>query len=361
MNLLKFFSHFSIPLTVSSLLLLILGIAVIATLAPNNLPVQLISAFIAVFIYAIITITRYQTWYQISPWLYICGLVVLAATLVISSYTRGARSWLVIGPLSLQPSEIVRPLCILFIARFASETNRPTFKHILLQLAYAAPALLIILLQPDLGSAILLSIGLVGIFIAQRLQVKYWLIGILVVAISLPIFWAGMQDYQRQRIFTFLSPTSDPSGAGYNVIQSQLAIGSGQIVGKGLGRGTQSHLRFLPEYHTDFIFAAIAEELGLVGSTGIIILYAILYGVFVKAITDAREPFSHYVSAGMFLTLFGQTIINIGMNQGIMPVTGVTLPLLSYGGSSLISTMLMLGIIGSIRYSQRTKQSIEIR
>lgn len=361
MNLLKLLSHFNISLSVSSFLILTLGIAAIATLSPANLPVQVIAACLAIGVYIVINLTHYQNWYQLSPLLYALALILLLSTLIIGSINRGASRWIEIGPISLQPSELARPICILFLARIASQVSRPNFRHLMYQILVALPPLVIIMLQPDLGSAILLALGVLGILIAQRLNLRYWLIGLCVLAVSIPLLWHVMHDYQRQRIFTFINPASDPSGSGYNVIQAQLAIGSGQITGRGLGRGPQSHLRFLPEHHTDFIFAAIAEELGLVGSVGIVILYSVLFGVFIKAITHAKDPFSHYLAAGLFMTLFGQTVINIGMNQGIMPVTGVTLPLLSYGGSSLLSTMFVLGLIGNIRSSQQVQSAMQIR
>ena len=281
--------------------------------------------------------------------------------MVLGDPVRGSTRWIPIGTFQLQAGEFAKPLLVLAFAYFIKAMPPKTIKNILINtLLFAIPALLIFK-QPDLGTALVIS----SIWVAQMFVggISYYLIGLvlataLIFAEFLPNF---LHDYQLKRLQTFIDPFSDPLGAGYNVIQSIVAVGSGGFLGKGLGGGTQSHLRFLPERHTDFIFASLSEELGMVG--GILVLFS-LGGLLYRILhlgTHTHSSSSRLIYLGIFAYLFFQTFVNIGMNIGIAPVTGVTLPLISYGGSSVLATAITLGIASSCARSDSRKALIEIR
>ena len=222
------------------------------------------------------------------------------------------------------------------------------------------PALLIFF-QPDLGSSLVLLFSWLGILIGAGFDWRLAVLGGATLLSSPFLFWRFLQDYQQQRILSFLNPTSDPLGAGYNLIQATVAVGSGQFLGRGLGRGTQSHLRFLPERHTDFIFASLAEELGFLGSAVLIFALVVLLWRILVIAQKSRDQFGFLISLGIFSLIFTQTFINIGINLGILPITGITLPLVSYGGSSLLAISICLGIIQNINQHAKKTPIIEIR
>jgi len=316
----------------------------ISSLKPNLVSVQLIALGISILIFVVILIWPDDKFDFLLPYVFIFCVASLAFPILEGSITRGSRRWIEFGMIKIQPSEITRILLTWIYAVFLSKRNSSLSNLVKYFLLLLAP-LTILLLQPDLGSGILLVFGWLGILLARGLPKKYILSGLVVIGLFLPLGWNLLHDYQQQRIITFVNPSNDPLGSGYNVIQARLAIGSGQFWGKGLGRGTQSHLRFLPEHHTDFMFASLAEEFGFLGTSILLVLYTILFARMVSASQSSTSLVSSLLILGIFSTLFGQTIINIGMNLGILPVTGVTLPFLSYGGSSLVSTWIMIGIV----------------
>ncbi|MBP9670161.1 rod shape-determining protein RodA [Candidatus Woesebacteria bacterium] len=296
-----------------------------------------------------------------APLGYIVSVLMLIATMILGDPVRGSTRWIPIGSFQLQAGEFAKPLLVLAFAYFIKAMPPKTLKNIVINtLLFAIPAFLIFK-QPDLGTALVVS----SIWVAQMFVggVSYYLIGLvsavaLIFAEFLPRF---LHDYQLKRIETFIDPFSDPLGAGYNVIQSIIAVGSGGFLGKGLGHGTQSHLRFLPERHTDFIFASLAEELGMIGSILVIFCLGGLLHRLLHLGTHTPSSSSRLIYLGTFAYLFFQTFVNIGMNIGIAPVTGVTLPLISYGGSSVLATAITLGIASSCARSDRGKALIEIR
>lgn len=286
---------------------------------------------------------------------------MLLTTLVLGTSIRGSTRWIPIGTFQLQPGEFVKPLLVLAFAFFLKMFPPKNIKNIIINTILFAIPTFLIFKQPDLGTALVVSsIWGAQMFVAG---ISFWLIGGImgigaIFAEYLPKF---LHDYQLKRLETFIDPFRDPLGAGYNVIQSIIAVGSGGILGKGLGHGTQSHLRFLPERHTDFIFASLAEELGIIGSLLVIgCLGSLLYRLLTLA-THSPSSSSRLIYIGIFSYLFFQTFINIGMNIGIAPVTGVTLPLISYGGSSVLSTAITLGIAASCARSDRRHTLIEIK
>jgi len=279
-------------------------------------------------------------------------IILLLVVLFGGKTSMGAQRWISLGPIRMQPSEFVKIGIAITASRlFVQEGARPPYG--LRELAFPIIVTLVpmglVLMQPDLGTAIL--VGAVAFTIALFRGIKRKLLiwsGILM-ACAAPIFWSLLKEYQKARILTFLNPERDPSGAGYHIIQSKIAIGSGQFLGKGYLKGTQSHLRFLPERHTDFIFSVLAEEWGFLGSIGVLALFfvLILWGLDIAA--KARDPFGRLLAVGVTSILFFHVMVNIAMVMGLLPVVGVPLPLFSYGGSSVLTTYLIAGILMSIR------------
>jgi rod shape determining protein RodA len=296
-----------------------------------------------------------------APFGYLLSLILLVATIIFGSTIRGSTRWIPIGTFQLQAGEFVKPLLVLSFAFFLKLFPPKTFKNILINTVLFAIPTFLIFKQPDLGTALVVS----SIWVAQLFisGFSYWLIaGGAVIAVlfaeSLPRF---LKDYQLKRLETFMDPFRDPLGSGYNVIQSIVAVGSGGILGKGLGHGTQSHLRFLPERHTDFIFASLAEELGVAGSLLVLVCLGTLLYRLLSLATHTQSSSSRLIYIGVFGYLAFQTFVNIGMNIGLAPVTGVTLPLISYGGSSVLSTAIMLGIASSCAKADKERSLIEIK
>jgi rod shape determining protein RodA len=271
--------------------------------------------------------------------------------LIIGQVTRGTVRWIPIGPLSLQPSEIVRPLLFIFFANYLIKDDIG-LKRLLITFLYMILPLTLILLQPSLGVTILTSIGFIGIILSSSIKKSHILSLFLVGILLLPLFWILMKPYQKVRILSFINPQNDPRGTGYNSIQSMIAVGSGGLIGRGLGKGIQTQLEFLPEKQTDFIFAAISEEFGFFGATITLGLLFFLYILLIRYAENAYNPQGRAFVSVVVLVFVAETFIHIGMNMGILPITGVPLPLLSSGGSSLMGTLITLGLVVSIKKNQ---------
>jgi rod shape determining protein RodA len=284
-----------------------------------------------------------------TPWLFFIGIGLLLVVAVEGQIGKGAQRWLNLGFVTFQPSEIMKLAAPMMVAWFMHERRLPpTFPQVLvLVLIVLLPSLLIVE-QPDLGTALLviaaggLAILLAGI--SMRVIVG---VGLLALSAA-PVLWAYMRDYQRQRVFTFLNPESDPLGAGYNIIQSKIAIGSGGLFGKGWLNGTQAHLEFLPERSTDFIFAVMAEEFGLLGLLLLLVLYLSLVGRGLYIASQAQDTFNRLLAGAVSLTFFVYVFVNAGMVSGILPIVGVPLPLISAGGTSMVTIMAAFGMLASI-------------
>lgn len=292
---------------------------------------------------------------------YLGSLVALTLTVLFASTTRGTLSWLDVAGFRFQPSELTKPFLILAFAYLMERFPPKTLLNIVINcLSFIVPATLI-MLQPDLGTTLVISaIWLAQIFIAG-IPWRYLLLGFALTLVALPTVYSNLHDYQVSRLTTFLDPFADPLGSGYNVIQSMIAVGSGGILGKGLGQGTQSHLRFLPERHTDFAFASIAEELGLLGSFAMLGVVGIFIFRLLHVVTRAESRQNRLILSGSLAYFTFQSLINIGMNIGVAPVTGITLPLISYGGSSILSTAIILGLSSSIINGAKHRRLLEIR
>lgn len=278
---------------------------------------------------------------SITPYLYLITLLLLILVLLLGVNAGGAKRWINIGIARLQPSEIAKltvpMMATWYLTRHARPPNLITIINTLLIIIIPA---LLILKEPDLGTALLVAAsGLIALFLAG---LPWWYLGIggFIAAIGVPLFWLyGIKDYQRQRVLTLFNPDADPWGAGYHIIQSQIAIGSGGLVGKGYLHGTQSQLDFLPESSTDFIFAVIAEELGYVGVILLLLTYSLLIFRGLYLSTRLNDRFARIFTASVFLTFFINIFVNIGMVSGFLPVVGLPLALISYGGSSILSLM----------------------
>lgn len=309
---------------------------------------QLIFTTLGIVAYFLVSFIDYKNLKNLSTPIYISTLLLLAFTYVWGLETRGSTRWIDLGIFRVQPSEFMKLGLIILLASVFSSKSAMHIKNLLIPAAATIIPLILIYKQPDLGSTIVLGVICLAIIFTSGVRLRYVVVVAVLTTLLVPLVYNSFQEYQKQRITTFLNPSSDPLGSGYNVIQSMIAVGSGQITGKGYGRGTQSHLNFLPEHHTDFIFATIAEELGLVGSTLILVLIGILCLRLLTLASKTEDTFASLLIIGVVTQLLSQFAINIGMNVGILPVTGITLPLVSYGGSSLLSIMISLGLVQSI-------------
>lgn len=343
MNILKIIN---LPISLVSFFLISFGILVIYSSSVDLAVQQIVFTVLGAVIFLLISNTDLKTFKNLTKPLYIIIFILLVAVLIVGIETRGSLRWIPLGIFNIQPSEFAKPVLILFLAKFWSE-NAPSVINIFKSLLWSAPIILLIFKQPDLGSALTVGAIWLGMLFAARISLKKIAVLLLIFLSIIPIGWFFLHGYQQDRITSFLSPESDPLGKGYNVIQSTIAVGSGEFLGRGLGRGTQSRLQFLPEFRTDFIFASIAEEMGFVGSLLILGLYLYLLSYLLRAAYGVNNSFSYLVIIGVFSMFLFQVFVNIGMNVGILPITGITLPLLSYGGSSLVATLLSLGMVAS--------------
>ncbi len=290
-------------------------------------------------------------WFRWSYPIYLVGLLLLVAVEVMGTIGMGAQRWIQIGPLTLQPSEVMKVAIVMALARYfhgmsEEEIVRPT--KLIGPLVLVALPTVLVLKQPDLGTAMILIMVSGGLFFAAG--VRLWKFGVVAAlgAAAVPVAWQFLRDYQKQRVFTFLNPESDPLGAGYHILQSKIALGAGGMFGKGLLEGSQSHLNFLPEKQTDFIFTMLAEEFGLLGGVALLVLYAlvILYGFAIAL--RARNQYGRLLTIGLTANLFLYVFINIAMVMGLIPVVGVPLPLVSYGGTAMLAIMISFGLMISV-------------
>ena len=278
-------------------------------------------------------------------------VLLLIWVLLFGKLVGGSRRWLVLGPISLQPSELAKLAIILALAKYFSKdatTRGYTLKELLRPMVLIGIPFSLIVIQPDLGTAGLLVLIACAMTVFVKIERKSFFILLGSCALIAPSVWFFLKDYQKQRIMVFLNPDRDPLGAGYHIIQSKIAIGSGYITGKGYLKGTQNALSFLPEEHTDFIFSVLAEEWGFFGSILLVILFIALIFWGLNIAQGCREPFGTILAVGITAMVFWQVIINIGMTMGLMPVVGVPLPFVSYGGSSVLTTSICFGLLLNI-------------
>jgi len=337
------------PLLIFSGLLLLVALIALASASPERLTTQLVNATVALMVMRIVAGIPPQRLMHLALPVYFAGVLLLIAVALFGDISKGARRWLNLGFMRIQPSELMKIAMPLMLAWYFQKHEA------MLRLRDHAVALLLLVLpvaliarQPDLGTAVLVfSAGFYVIFFAGlpwKILIGMGLAG----AAVAPLAWNFMHDYQRQRILTLLDPERDPLGKGFHIIQSTIAIGSGGILGKGWGQGTQAQLEFIPERHTDFIFAVFSEEFGLLGNMVLLVLYALLIGRGLMIAANAATLFARLLAGAVTLIFFTYAFVNMGMVSGILPVVGVPLPFISYGGTALVTLFLGVGILMSI-------------
>ncbi|HVN83983.1 MAG TPA: rod shape-determining protein RodA [Candidatus Binatia bacterium] len=350
--------HFDWPLL--AVVTLITGWGITTVLSATYTPVRAFSAVaLRQLIWAIVGLgallaTLSFDYRRLESWAYViyaAALLLLVMVPVLGAVGGGSRRWLILGPASLQPSEFMKLALVVALARWlhrlAGDRALP-LRALILPVLLLAPAVLLILKQPDLGTALVLIATAGSLILLAGFRIRYVLLAGAVAIPVLPYVWHHLKTYQKQRLLTFVDPMADPLGAGYHVIQSQIAIGSGQWWGKGFLHGTQSRLNFLPEQHTDFIFSVFAEEWGFIGALLLLSLYLVLLIRCFVVASRAKDNFGILVAFGITATIFWQVLINLGMATGSLPVVGITLPFFSYGGSSLLALMVGIGLLMNI-------------
>ena len=297
---------------------------------------------------------RPQLFARWAPAVYVISLGLLLAVLLVGVGAKGAQRWIALPGFRFQPAEIVKLVLPLMVACYlANRPLPPSFRHIMISLVMIFVPVVMIMKQPDLGTSLLIAASGLFVLLLSGIYWRYIFGALAVAAAGLPGLWMVMKDYQKQRVLTFLDPESDPLGAGWNIIQSKAAIGSGGIEGKGWMLGTQSQLDFLPESHTDFIIAVMGEELGMIGILLLLLIYVLIIARGLVIATKAQDSFGRLVAGSVTLTFFVYVFVNIGMVSGILPVVGVPLPLVSYGGTSIVTLMAGFGLLMSVQANRQ--------
>ncbi len=321
---------------------------------------QLVFGVIGLGAFVFMARVDYRTWFKMTPWLYGVTLFLLVIVLLTSKAILGAQRWIDLGFFQFQPSEFAKLVLIVVLAKFFSEhyDQMHKVKYLALSLVYLMVPMALVMKQPDLGTALVLVAIWMGMALVSRVRKLH--LGILAgVGLALmPVILSHLKDYQKARLTVFLNPHVDPLGAGHNVIQSTITIGSGQVFGRGLAAGSQSQLNFLPPLaqHTDFIFAVLNEKMGFVGGTLLIGLFGVLLYRGLRIAYTAQDRFGMFLAVGVSAMVLFHVFINAGMNMGIAPVTGIPLPLVSYGGTALIVCMASLGLLESVAARRKKLQ-----
>jgi rod shape determining protein RodA len=345
--------HLDWPLLIGLLLLVGMGLVILYSASNQDFGsitrqgIRIGIAFLVMWSLAQIPPTTYQVW---APWLFLITLLLLLAVLALGVIGKGAQRWLNLWIFQFQPSELMKLFVPMMLAWYLhNKSLPPSFKNLLvLGLIILVPAVLIAK-QPDLGTALLIIMSGFCVIVLAGISSRLLLALAGLAAIFAPILWHFMHQYQRDRVLTFLNPARDPLGSGYHIIQSKIAIGSGGFFGKGWLNGTQSHLQFLPEHATDFIFAVSGEEFGFIGALILLMMYGIVVARGLYISLHAQDTFSRLLAGGLSLMLFISAFVNMGMVTGILPVVGVPLPFVSYGGTSFVTLIASFGILMSIQ------------
>jgi rod shape determining protein RodA len=345
-------------LLASALTLALFGLLTLWALSPSRAPALVWRqiSWVGLGLIALVAVASvdYRSLLRGAPGFYLAGIGLLLALLVLGRTVSGARRWIPLGAVSFQPAELFKLIFVLTLVwLFTSRWAQPPTRGILgLTLGLVVVPAVLIIRQPDLGSALVLFPVLVALLVGAGVPIR-WLGWLAVPSLAgAPLGWFFLRDYQRERILVFLDPVRDPLGTAYNIIQSKIAIGSGQLVGKGIGGATQSRLAFLPERHTDFVFAVFAEMWGFLGCLLLIFCYGCLLLRGLEIAATARDVPGRLLALGVTALLATQTVMNLGMVTGLLPVVGIPLPLMSYGGSSMVATLMAVGLLLSVRMRQ---------
>lgn len=350
--------HLDLPIVFLLLTISVYGLLILYSAVGQELQPVISQSFkilIGIGVMVVIAQISPIVYLRLAPWIFLMALIMLGMVYVFGVEVKGSRRWLRIpGVINFQPSEIMKLVLPLILAWYFHERHLPPkTRHVFWSLVIIAIPVLLIAFQPDLGTSLIIATS--GLFVLLLAGVSWRLVfsAIGLALASAPALWFVMRDYQRSRIMTLLNPESDPLGAGWNIIQSKTAIGSGGLFGKGLFEGTQSHLDFLPESQTDFIIAVLAEEFGLLGVVGLLILYLLLVGRGVILSVQAQDTFGRLLSGSITFTFFVYVFVNIGMVSGLLPVVGVPLPLVSFGGTSILTLFAGFGFLMSVHTHRR--------
>ena len=348
--------HIDLPLLLSFLAIFTISLTAIYSASNSNIDAvvnQAIKILISISAMAVVAQFSPLSYGRVGPWLFLLCLVLLILVLVIGETRNGATRWLNIG-ISFQPSELMKIAMPLMIARYiANGALPPTVFSVGVSITIVLVPSVLIMLEPDLGTSILIAFsGLVVIFLSG-LKKRYLAVALGLLLASLPLMWSNMHSFQKNRVLAFLNPGSDPTGSGYHLIQSKIAIGSGGLFGKGWLNSTQGQLDFLPERTTDFIFAILAEEFGFLGISLLIGIYLFIIGRGIMIAINAQDLFSRLLASSISLTFFVYVFVNIAMTTGLLPVVGIPLPLISSGGTSMVTLMIGLGMLMSVQTHKR--------
>ena len=337
--------------------LIVLGLVLQSSLSSITFKKQLIFVFLGLFLFFLISFFDYRIFRSFAYYFYLLTLFLLLILLFLGTTQRGVKGWFSFGPLNFQPTELVKLSVIIVLARFWQELKRPLrFSHLLLSFILILPAIILVLLQPDLGPSLILLFIAFGLALMVSPYKKQILILIMILIAAGFFSWFFLKDYQQDRILSYLNLKKDPFGRDYQINQSIIAIGSGKIFGRGFNEATQSQLRFLPEGKTDFIFAVLAENFGFLGSFLFLALYFFFLFHLIKISKRVYDNFALVLVLGISLYFFSQLLINLGMCLGLLPVIGLSLPFLSYGGSSLLISMISVALIQSALIHQPPHQ-----
>lgn len=308
---------------------------------------QVLWAMLGIGAAVVVVSIDYHQFARLANLLYVGNLALLAALVVVGKSTLGAQRWIQLGPVQIQPSELAKLALIVTLAAMLSRRRAGWTRFIDLArpLVHVALPMLLVLRQPDLGTSLVLLAILFGMLFVVVVNLWHLLVLVGAGVAASPLLWAFLEDYQKKRILVFLNPGMDRLKAGYQIIQSEIAIGSGRVLGKGLFAGTQNQLKFLPFQHTDFIFSVVGEELGFLGAMLLLALYGVVIWRSIRIAAEARDGLGVLLAVGVVSMLTFHVVVNVGMTMGIMPVTGIPLPFVSYGGSSLLTNMVAVGIL----------------
>lgn len=353
----RFLDSLDVPTLVVALVLASVGVVAIASATlgqPNRVGlwhVQLTWLAVSAILAIVIVAVDYHVWAEFSLALHGAVVMLLLLVLFFGKEVAGNRSWLVIGPLSLQPSELAKWTTCLVLAAYLSERVRGSmgFRQIVEMGAIVGLPAALIAAQPDAGTAVTFVPIYFAALLLGGLRWRVIVVVLILVALVAPFGWTHLKEYQKERILNVVHPDRDPSGVGYQTRQSKIAIGSGRLAGKGLFRGTQSHLNFLPAQHTDFVLAVLSEELGFLGAAGVMVLFYTLLYRGILAAKSSQDRLGSYISLLVVAWIAGQVAVNVGMVLGLLPTIGVPLPLMSYGGSALVAVMAGVGLVANVR------------
>lgn len=356
----SFFSHVDWHLITPVIVLALMSLSTLFSINQSLFTMQLLFFIFSFLVYILFSHIHIEVIKLYALPIYIISVFALLLVFILGSESKGAVRWISFFGIHIQISEVLKPFLALAISSFLS-TSKRTIKTFLLAGILVGFIAFLIQQQPDLGNALIYIVVSFLVMLYYGFSIVWFaIIGILLILMA-PLIWYFLHDYQKKRVLTFLHPTSDPLGTSYNAIQSIIAVGSGMLFGKGLGEGTQSGLRFLPERHTDFIFATLSEEFGFLGGLVLFLCFMFLLYRIYKLLIAIDDRYLKLFCACTFFLFLVQLFFNIGMNIGVLPIVGITLPFVSYGGSSLLSNFIFLGLISSINKTTRDKEVLEIK